>query len=226
MTSDEQHHPGLVRVVPDLVVEGVVEDHRLALFPVAVVVADTDPAGLRILGDDQAKVIAEHAPCRAHGGRGCALRGERIEIIAVFMPGISRISWAVRGHISTPSLALEAVAVEEERLPAVVVGDLDLVLGDVLEVRPAGRAGRRAVPAPSSRITSQVGPRCARPRGSARAGRRWRRQHQRALADEALDKARGSLLPTLIVSSTTRSHSDFCSISAPPSLACASRRAY
>ena len=33
------------------------------------------------------------------------LRGERIEIIAVFIPGISRISAAVRGHISTPSFA-------------------------------------------------------------------------------------------------------------------------
>ncbi len=39
-----------------------------------------------------------------------------------------------RAHLDA-ELGFEAVAVEEERLPAVVVGDLDLVLGDVLEVR-------------------------------------------------------------------------------------------
>src|SRR5207245_2498122 len=57
---DEEHHTRLVRLVPDLVVERVVEDQAAALLPMADVLADADAARLLLARDDQAEVIAQH----------------------------------------------------------------------------------------------------------------------------------------------------------------------
>ncbi len=61
-----------------------------------------------------------------------------MEIIAVVIPGIfAHQRRRPRAHLHA-ELRLEAIAKDEERLPAVVVGDLDLVLRDVLEVGQLG----------------------------------------------------------------------------------------
>ena len=72
---DEQHDARLVGVVPDLVVEGVVEDQALALLPVAEVLADADAAGLGVLRARSARGGSAARPCRGRGGRGCACAG-------------------------------------------------------------------------------------------------------------------------------------------------------
>ena len=65
-------------------------------------VADADAELSGVLRDDQPQVAQDDRLVGAAVVED-VLAGERMEIIAVFMPGILRT--AVRGHISTPSFA-------------------------------------------------------------------------------------------------------------------------
>ena len=90
------------------------------------------------LGDEQPEVVSQHALVRDRVCGGMCLPGDRIENIAVSMPGMLSTRRVVSGQRCAVRLALEAVAVEEVRLPPVVVGERRLVGGDVLEVGQVG----------------------------------------------------------------------------------------
>ena len=86
-------------------------------------------------GTSSAEVVSQHALVRAAVRRDALVGRQDREHRRRHARGSRASSRAVSGHRSTLLPRGEAVAVEEERLPAVVLGDLVLVGGDVLEVR-------------------------------------------------------------------------------------------
>src|SRR5581483_9595563 len=146
---DEEHDADLVAVVPRLVLEGIVENERLALFPVAGAVgdADADPAllGLR---HDQTEVEAEHAVI------GAAVRGQvlarledrehrRLEAgnLLEDAPGLRTGGDRCRGSV--------AVTGDHESLPVTVGRDVGDFLGDLMEAGQLVLAEEQAVEFPA-----------------------------------------------------------------------------
>ena len=83
--------------------------------------------------DDQPEVVAQHALVGAAMVEDVLARGEDREHRRRHPRDLAHHLGRPGAHLDA-ELRLEAVAVEEERLPAVVVGDLDLILRDLLEV--------------------------------------------------------------------------------------------
>jgi hypothetical protein len=130
---EEQHDPLAVGVVPSLVFVGVVEHQRLPLAPVPGLVADADPASLARFGDDQCQVVAQDAAVRAIVRRQ-TLAGSEDREEACDDAG-DRTQDGCRGRAAQAVRVVpDVVANEPEGLPLVVVGQVDLVRSDVLEV--------------------------------------------------------------------------------------------
>ena len=119
-----------------------------------------------------------------------------------------------RAHLDA-ELRLEAVAVEEVRLPAVVVGDLDLVLGDVLEVRQ-----RVAILEHMAQLVADDLPVVL---DVLDPGKRssWKNVASPTSERRPMNRSIGARMrsPTAIVVSTVRSHSDLDTTCSPPVLA-------
>lgn len=122
-----------VGVVPNLMVEGVVEDHRTTFFPDEIVFRHPDPAAFTRLGHEQAEVKAENAVVGSAVSRDVfARRKDRKE--AGFEPG--DVLDDTGGLRAAPQVFFRAFAVadEHECLPMVVALNRFYVARDVLEV--------------------------------------------------------------------------------------------
>jgi hypothetical protein len=116
------------------VLVGVVEDHRAPFGPVTRLRVDADPALLGRFGDQQAEVVAHHALVRAAMRREVLPRREDREERGLHSGDLPTELRRLRAARDV-RLRGEPVAVEEERLPAVVGRHRRLVDRDVLEVR-------------------------------------------------------------------------------------------
>ena len=96
-----------------------------------------------------------------------------------------------RAHAG-PEVGLEAVAVQEVGLPAVVVGDLDLVLGDVLEVRQRVAVLEDAVELLADHVPVALDPCDPEEQLGIEEGRV---AYERAPPDEALDRRQDLFAP-------------------------------
>ena len=135
-------------------------------------------------GHDQPEVVAQHALVGAAVVEDVLARGEDREHRRRHPRDLPHQRGRPRAHLDA-ELGLEAVAVEEERLPAVVVGDLDLVLGDVLEVGQRLTVLEHALELLADRLPVGLD---SRDPGEAVDREEGRLAHQRALPDEPLDR--------------------------------------
>jgi hypothetical protein len=100
----------------------------------ADVLADADAARLGVRGHDQPEVVAQHALVGTAVIEDVLARRQNRDHRGRHPRDLAHQRGGSRAHLHA-ELRLEAVAVEEQRLPAVIVCDLDLIGGDVLEVR-------------------------------------------------------------------------------------------
>ncbi len=138
---DEQDDSRAVGVVPRLVLEDVVEHEALALRPVPDVVADANAARVAGFGHHEREVVAEHTLVGAPVRRDPLVRSEDREHRGGHARDALEQPIGLRAAFDVPARG-EAVAVEEEGLPAVVVGDLVLVGGDVLKIGQSVRVAK------------------------------------------------------------------------------------
>ena len=94
---DEQHDAPVVGVIPRPMRIGVVEEEALTLPPVSYHTTDLDTAAVGGIRHEQTEVISQDPPVRA-AKSGIRLCGERMENIAVVMPGIASTIRAVSGQ--------------------------------------------------------------------------------------------------------------------------------
>ena len=94
---NKQHDAVAICIIPDFMIESVVEDEALALGPMAEIVADADAAFFARFWDEQGEVQAEDAVVSAAMG-GYMLVGREDGKNAVFIPGILPSNRMVSGQ--------------------------------------------------------------------------------------------------------------------------------
>ncbi len=130
---EEENRPDAVGVVPGVMGIGVVEEDAFAFFPVAQVTADSQGTVGGRFGDAQGQVHPYHTLVGAsvdgdllvgheNGEEGGVEAGDALNQAGGF------------GALFAVAIGSHAVSVEEVGLPAIVIGDIILVAGDVLEV--------------------------------------------------------------------------------------------
>src|SRR5262249_30199755 len=106
--------------------------------------ADTNGTPLRRLGNEEAEMQAKHALVGTAMGRQLLAGGEDREERGLHAghapekPGRLRTTAAIRHR-------LDAAGIEEERLPAVVLREVLLVLRDILEIRHVRGVGKERI---------------------------------------------------------------------------------
>ncbi len=130
----EEHRPQLIALICHLVLVGVVEEEARPLLPMADLRPHANPAGGGRLRDDQPEVIAQQALVGAAVRRDALAGGEDREHRGQHPRHALDQGRGLRAERSAELRAV-AVAVEEERLPAVIIGQRALVGGDLLEAR-------------------------------------------------------------------------------------------
>ena len=162
---DEQHDAGLVGLVPRRVLAACRRRPGSCPPPSArSAVRRVMPTRSAGLGHLQPEVVPQHALVRAVVRRDALARRRGSRTSPSPCRGSLDRARVVSGQRAQFGVALEAVAVEEVRLPPVVVGELVLVGGDVLEVGQCSWSREHLVELGADR--RPVAPRPARPTGS------------------------------------------------------------